>query len=107
MISSLDDAPSAAAEDLLFQLAESDPRLYPNHAWRDAAVRRGTASAAKRLIDLVVKGALQGRSPDGRYMIQQIGQLINSESEVRTYAYGRLEEGLTSPGIAGVAAAIA
>jgi hypothetical protein len=34
-------APGEGAEDMLFQLAEADPKLYSSHAWHNAVVRRG------------------------------------------------------------------
>ena len=51
-------APADAAEEVLFKLAEADPRFYFEHDWRDAVIALGTKSSARRLIDLVASGAL-------------------------------------------------
>ena len=51
-------APGDEAENVLFQLAEADPNLYANRTWRDAAIRRGTLSAARRFVNLAANGAL-------------------------------------------------
>src|SRR5579864_1794998 len=57
MIAALATAPGEDAENVLFQLAEADPRFYANHAWRAAAMRRGTLSAARRFVDLAANDA--------------------------------------------------
>jgi len=100
--SSLDDA-----EDVTFTLAEDDPRLYQNHAWRATALSFGTISAARRLIDLTVSGALDGKSYDGWHWQRELGGLISEFSEVRTYVYGLLKDGPTMKQLALLASAVA
>ena len=60
MLAVLADAPSADAEEILFKLAEDDPRFYLDRRWRATALRLGTQSSARRTIDLAAKGVLQG-----------------------------------------------
>lgn len=49
----LEHAPGDEARNVLFRLAEIEPRLYTNHAWRNAVCGSGTQSAAQRLVDLI------------------------------------------------------
>ena len=63
MLTTFGFAPGDDAESVLFRLAETDPRLYEHHAWRDAVIRRGTLSSAKHLVDLVAQGVF--RCKDG------------------------------------------
>lgn len=100
--SSLDDA-----EDVTFTLAEDDPRLYQNHAWRATALSFGTISAARRLIDLTVSGALDGKPYDGWHWQRELGGLISEFSEVRAYVYDLLKDGPTTKQLALLAGAIA
>src|SRR3546814_14441967 len=65
MVRGLSSSCSHDAEDVTFTLAEEDQRLYRNHQWRETALRFGTISAARRLVDLTVNGALDGKSYDG------------------------------------------
>ena len=101
-ISSSDDA-----EDVTFMLAEDDLRLYENHAWRATALSFGTISAARRLIDLTVSGALDGKSYDGWHWQRELGGLISEFSEVRAYVHELLKDGPTTKQLDSLAAAIA
>ncbi|MFX0546884.1 NACHT domain-containing protein [Roseovarius sp. S1116L3] len=98
MIRELSNSSSDKAEDVTFALAEDDPRLYQNHAWRETALRFGTLSAARHLIDLTVSGALNGRSYDGWHWKRELGGLISEFSEVRAYVHDLLKDGpITKP----------
>ena len=107
IIASFGTAPGAAAENVLFQLAEADPPLYANRAWRDAVIRRGTLSAARRFVDLTANGAFKGMGTDHWHTARQIGSLISEHADLRTHVYQLLENGATTPGLALLAEAVA
>lgn len=107
MIAGFGTAPGEDAENVLFQLAEADPKLYANRAWRDAAIRRGTLSAARRFLDLAANGAFEGKGTDHWYLVQQLGGLIGEHPELRTHVYQLLRDGAITPGLALLAQAVA
>jgi NACHT C-terminal Alpha/Beta 2 len=101
-------APAEAAEEVLFKLAEADPRFYFDHEWRDSVRALDTASSARRLIDLVTSGALSGKSSsDDWHLVRQLGGLIVKHADLRRHVYGLLKDGATTPGLAMLAGAIA
>src|SRR3546814_5229239 len=93
MVRGLSSSCSHDAEDVTFTLAEEDQRLYRNHQWRETALRFGTISAARRLVDLTVNGALDGKSYDGWRWQRELGALISEFSEIRAYVYDLLKDG--------------
>jgi hypothetical protein len=107
MIAGFRTAPGDDAENVLFQLAEADPKLYANRTWRDTAIRRGTLSAARRFVDLAVNGVFEGKGIDDWHMARQLGDLIREHPELRTYVYQLLRDGATTPGLALLAQAVA
>ena len=107
MIAGFRTAPGDEAENVLFQLAEADPNLYANRTWRDAAIRRGTLSAARRFVNLAVNGAFEGKGIDGWHMAHQLGGLLGEHPELRPHVYELLREGATTPGFALLAQAVA
>ena len=107
MIRGLGSSSSADAEDATFALAEDDPRLYQNHAWRATVLSIGTVSAAHRLVDLTVRGALDAKSHDSWHWQRELGGLISEFSEVRTYVYDLLKDGPTTKQLASLAGATA
>lgn len=107
MITGFGTAPGNDAENVLFQLAEADPKLYANRAWRDAAIGRGTLSAARRFVDFAAKGAFEGNGTDGWHMAHQLGNLIGEHTKLRTHVYQLLKDGATMPGLALLAQAVA
>jgi hypothetical protein len=107
MVGGLGDSPSDKAEEVLFTLAEEDPRFYRNHRWRATVMRLGTPSAARRLIDLTANGTLDGRSTDDWHLACELGGLIAEFPEVRAHVYDLLKDGPTSPRRALLAQAVA
>jgi hypothetical protein len=107
LVRGLGSSPSDYAEDVTFTLAEDDPRLYQNHAWRATSLCFGTVSAARRLVDLTVSGALDGKAYGGWGWQRELGGLISEFSEVRTYVYDLLEDGSTTKHLASLASAVA
>jgi hypothetical protein len=107
MIAGFRAAPGDEAENVLFQLAEADPNLYANRTWRDAAIRRGTLSAARRFVNLAANGAFEGKGIDGWHMAHQLGGLLGEHPELRPHVYELLREGATAPGFPLLAHAVA
>lgn len=107
MVAGLSSSPLGDAESVTFTLAEEDPRLYQNHQWRATALRFGTVSAARRLVDLTVSGALDGRSYDGWHCQRELGGLISEFSEVRAYVHDLLKDGPTTKQLTLLASAVA
>lgn len=107
LVGGLSSSKSDDAEDVAFTLAEEDPRLYQNHQWRAVALRFGTLSAARRLVDLTVSGALDSKSYDGWRWHRELGGLISEFSKVRNYVYDLLKDGPTTKQLAFLASAVA
>jgi hypothetical protein len=91
MVRALADSPTGSAEELLFELADEDPRFYQNHCWRETALRLGTPSSARRLVDLAANGALQGKTIDEWYLARELSALIGEHPAVRVYVYDLLK----------------
>ncbi len=107
LIVALGAAPSDDAEKVLFQFAVADPKLYANYSWRDAAIRRGTLSAALRLVDLAANGVFDVEGIDHWHMARQLASLINEHSELRAHVYQRLKNGVTMPSLTLLGQAVA
>lgn len=95
MVSGLGNSPSNEVESVIFRLAEEDPRFYQNNQWRETALKLGSASAARRLIDLTVSGAFDGNW-HGWHWQRELGGLISEFPEVRAYVYDLLKNGPTT-----------
>ena len=87
------------AEGILFKLAEDDPLLYMDHRWRATALRLGTQSSARRIIDLAAKGVLQGRTTGDWALARELGGLIDEYPDLRAYVYDLLRDGLSASGL--------
>jgi hypothetical protein len=107
MITGFRTVPGGDAESVLFQLAEDNPNLYGNHAWRDAVIRRGTLSSARRLVDLAATSVFEGKGMDDWITARQIAGLMSEHAELRTHVYQLLEKGPRTPGLALLAQAVA
>lgn len=106
LVGSLAETPSEGGEEVLFKLAEEDPRFYKDHYWRAAALKLGTASAARRLIDLTANGKFDGNSFDSWYSSRELGVLIDEFPEVRRHVYGLLKNEVMSQPLALLAQAV-
>jgi hypothetical protein len=107
MLDALGAAPGEDAEDVLFRLAEADPRLYAYDKWRDAVILRGTVSAAVRFIDLVAGGSFGKKSKADQWGISsRIAHLIGEHTALRAHVYDLLENSPTLPGFTFLAQAI-
>jgi hypothetical protein len=100
MVTALAHAPSAEAEEILFKLAEDDPRFYADHSWRRTALQFGTPSAARRLVDLAGKGALQGTATTEDWaLVRDLGAMISEYPDLRAHVYELLKDGTTTGGL--------
>jgi hypothetical protein len=106
MVSAFGAAPGEEAENVLFQLAEGDPRFFANHSWLDAVMRRGTPSAARRFVGLAALGAFDRRGIDRGHIARQLADLIHEHPPLRSYMYDVLRNGAASPGLDLLAQAI-
>lgn len=106
MIRALGDAPSDQVEELLFGLAEEDPRFYLNYEWRVTVLRFGTPSSARHIIDLTVMGAFDGTTDDWQ-LAGELGSLIATYPDLRAHVYSLLKDGLTTRGLTMLARAVA
>lgn len=106
MVGALADAPSDEAEEVLFKLAEEDPRFYSNERWRWTALRFGTSSSARRIFDLTAQGALDGKGND-RHLTRELGSLIEAHPDLRSHVYNLLRSDPTTPGLTMLAGAVA
>lgn len=106
VVTGLSLTPSKGAEEVLFQLAERDPRFYREYGWRDAAYKLGTESAAHRLVELAADGVLDLKTGTNRGS-RNLGTLIEKFPGVRSHVYGCLQGGISSPMLEGLARAAA
>ena len=100
MVRELGNTPADDTEAALFKLAEDDPRFYLDHQWWSTALRLGTASSVRRLIDLTVSGTLSGRSHDEWHWRRELAGLISEHPEVRAYVRELLKDGPTNESLA-------
>ena len=84
---------SRDAEELLFELAVEDPRLYEDYNWRSTVMRFGTATSARRLFDLAAGGLLSGRSSDSWQLSRDLSGLMAGDADVRRHVYNCLLKG--------------
>ena len=86
-------APGEDAETALFELAEGVPELCANRTWCDAFQRRGTLSAAERLVDLIIRGTVQpSRDFDHWNMSELVAKLMDDHPGLRRHVYRILNE---------------
>ena len=107
LIRGLEYSSFAEAEDVLFKLAEDDPRFYRNYQWRATVLRLGTGSAVRRLVNLTVAGALNGASGDDFRWGGELGELISGFPEVRAYVDELLKSSAPVERLAILASALA
>lgn len=107
LVGGLAVTPSEGGEEVLFKLAEEDPRFYQYYQWRASALKLGTASAALRLIDLMVNGTFDAKSFDDRDWSRELSIMIAEFPEARRYVYDLLKDGVASQPLALLARAVA
>lgn len=107
MVGAFADSPSDQAEDILFKLAEEDAGFYANHHWRATALRLGTRSSARRILDLTAEGVFESSSMDSWHLARELGSLVDAHPDLRVHLYGLLMDGPTTAGLATLADAVA
>ena len=108
MLAALTHAPGEEAEAVLFRIAEIDPRLYAEEAWRSAVCDRETQSAAARFVELIAEGKVDGREGRaGRTMQTRVARLMNEHGKVRQQVYRILEHAPAGPAMRVLADAVA
>ena len=95
MIAACEAARSIEVEEALFKLAEGDAAFYGNHTWRNAILRRGTESSARRYLDLIMDGKIEVRGHDSWHLSQEIAGLMHAHAEVRANVYALLKDSMT------------
>lgn len=99
MIKDFGNSPSVEAEDVLFKLAEEDPRFYSNYCWRTTVLRLRTYSSARRIVELTAMDTFVGKNIDDWHMARELGSLISTYPDLRAYVYTLLQDGPNSYGL--------
>ena len=108
MLDALGLAPGDDAENVLFQLAEAEPRLYAHNTWCDAVIRRGTLSGAMRFVELAAKGVFNGNGGRDQWHLSTcLAGLIDEHAALRVHVYDFLKNGPALPGHVLLAQAVA
>lgn len=106
MVGALAHAPSDEAEDVLFKFAEEDPRFYANYQWRATALRFGTLSSARQIVDLTARGTFD-KATNELNLPQELGTLIAAHPDLRSHVNRLLKDSPILPGVEMLARAIA
>jgi len=94
VLSALEHAPAPEAEDVLYRLAHIDRRVLSEHAWLNALDKRGTASSARKLLDLICESAFTGgpREIDAWDIARSLADAMQTHAEVRAEVYIQYEQ---------------
>ena len=107
MLKALGSAPGSEGENILFRLAETDPRLYLYHAWREVVFDLGSLSSASRLVDLIAQGVFSREDGTEQWLIHtRIANLIREHPKLRVQVYDLLKKATPSPGTVLLAQAV-
>jgi hypothetical protein len=99
IIDALGYAPDDDVERVLFHFAEADQKFYANRTWQDAVIRRGTLTAAMRIIDIALEGAFNKENETAyEHILMHLATLIGERAELRAYVYELLENSPDSSG---------
>jgi hypothetical protein len=99
LLSALGYAPAAEAEEVLALLQRKDARFFSEHDWLAALDKRGTASSARLLLDLICEGA--AAEPGGRdawTLSRRLAGAMFAHPDFRAEVYRRYDR--VTPGIA-------
>lgn len=107
MVKALTYAAPSVAEEILFNLAEEDPRFYSNYQWRTTAFGNCSPSSARRIVDLTAAGVFAKDTTDDWYLIRQLGNLFVTYPDLRPHVYHSLKCGLTTRGLILLSRAVA
>jgi hypothetical protein len=91
-LAALAQAPAAEAGEILVELARKDPRFFREHDWLAAVEKRGTASSARLLLDLICEGVLTTPGGiDSWALGRKLARSMFIQSDFRVAVYGRYE----------------
>lgn len=108
VVGALEYAPGDDAEDVLFQIAENQPRLYSSGEWRDSVCGRGTLSAVTRLVDLIAQEVLAlADKRDAWDVYKRLAILMDQHPDLRRLVYRIMESEPPPPGVPVLAQAVA
>ena len=100
LLTALAHAPGDDFEEVIFGLAEVDPRLYVNREWVEVAFGRESRSSATRLLDLASEGAFNGEgNTSDRDIYTRLASLIGEFPDLRMHLYKLLETAIGGPGM--------
>jgi hypothetical protein len=91
-LAALANAPADEAGEILVVLARKDPRFFSEHDWLAAVEKRGTASSARLLLDLICEGALT--TPGGMdswTLARKLAGSMVTQTDFRAEVYARYE----------------
>lgn len=94
LIAALTHSPEPGAEEIAFTLAEADTRLFDDYSWRAAVLGFGTASAALRLIDLIVSERFDAKSVSQWRLRSDLAAMITDHPAVRQHVRALLADGI-------------
>jgi hypothetical protein len=99
LLSALGYAPAAEAEEVLAVLPRKDARFFAEHDWLSALDKRGTASSARLLLDLICEGAAVAErgGMDAWTLARRLGGAMFAHADFRAEVYGRYRQ--LSPGL--------
>ena len=98
LLSALGYAPPAEAEEVLALLQRKDARFFSEHNWLAALEKRGTASSARLLLDLIYEGAAANPGgTDAWTLSRRLSGAISEHPDFRAEVYSRYER--VAPGI--------
>jgi hypothetical protein len=109
LLSALGHAPSPEAEHVLNLLPRKDSRFLNEYEWGAALDKRGTASAARMLLELICGGAFVSKAGgmDTSTLSRKLASVMRAHVDFRAEVYQRYERVPTGPGQAILEHAIA
>ena len=92
LLSALGYAPGSDAEEVLALLQRRDPTFFNEHDWLAALEKRGTASSARLLLDLICEGAaVQPGGRDAWSLSRRLAGAMFAHPDIRAEVYSRCE----------------
>jgi hypothetical protein len=109
LLSALGYAPSSEADRVLDQLCRNDPRFLEEHDWLFALEKRGTASAARVLLELITDAVFTAAAGkvDGWTLSRKLAPAMQAHADLRAEVYDRLQRLPPGPSKAVLEGAIA
>lgn len=90
MIQNLGLTSQNEAQNVLFKLAEEDPRLFRDYQWQKSAMSFKGEDNARRIVDLVLSGSLNEKSHYQMGLHDELAGLLRDNPETRAYVHDLL-----------------